>query len=255
MKELLVCRDLCAGYGRIAVLNRLSLSVPGQQVLGVIGPNGSGKTTLLNVLSGLILPTGGTILLNGKEITRLSPDARCRLGLGRTFQIPRPFEHMTVFENVLAAAAFGSGGSRPQAWDAALRALAFTHLSEKKDFLSGRLMLLDRKRLEIARAVSGGARLLLLDEIAAGLTGAEVAEIIQIVLDLKAAGYTVIWIEHMIDAMFRAADELICMAEGQVVMQGRPAEVLGSEIVSRLYLGNIWEGTSNAVGRKPAGEV
>ena len=237
MEAILECSNVCAGYGRINVLDHFSLSLAPGKVLGVIGPNGSGKTTLINALSGLIIPTEGAIHFNGKNITKLSPDTRCRLGIARTFQVPHPFERMTVFENILTAAAFGSGGQKQQIWETAENALCFARLQDRRNTLSGELMLLDRKRLEIARAVSTRPRLILLDEIAAGLTSMELSEILEMVAGLKAGGYSIIWIEHIIEMMLNATDELICMAEGKNVVSGLPAEVLRSEQVEQLYLG------------------
>ena len=234
---ILVCDHVTAGYGRISVLDDLSLEVVRGRILGIIGPNGSGKTTLLNVLSGLIIPTGGSVMYQGKNITRLSPDARCRMGIARTFQVPRPFHRMSVFENALTAAAFGSGGSRQEARDRARKALLFTNLWGKRDLPAGELMLLDRKRLEIARSVSTNPNLLLLDEIAAGLTSAEVEEIMEIAARLKAEGYTIVWIEHIIDTMMRATDMLVCMAEGRVLVSGTAREVMLSREVEQVYLG------------------
>ena len=236
-EELLAVRHVDAGYGRINVLNDLTFSVRRGQVLGMIGPNGSGKTTVINVLTGIIHPLRGSILLRGKDISRLTPEARCRLGIGRTFQVPRPFERMTVFGNALTAAAYGSGRSRRENWETAEKALELTRLTGLRNTPSGQLMLLDRKRLEIARAVSTEPELLLLDEIAAGLTSAEVEEIMAMVAELKKRGYTIIWIEHIIETMMRATDELICLAEGRNILSGPPAEVLASEEVARLYLG------------------
>ena len=241
MDEILQVKHVNAGYGHLSVLNDLSFSVRRGQTLGMIGPNGSGKTTVMKVLSGLLPPTKGTVLFEGRDITRMKPDARCRLGIGRTFQSPRPFERMSVFENVLTAAAFGSGGTRRENWEAANRALELVGLEEKKKALSGELTLLDRKRLEVARAVSTGPRLLLLDEIAAGLTSEEVQEILRIAEALKGEGLSMIWIEHVMETMLKAADELICMSEGRCMISGPPAEVLRSEEVVRLYLGAVAE--------------
>ena len=248
MGNILSLKNVNAGYGRINVLKGLSLRVDRGCTLGVIGPNGSGKTTLINALSGLILPTGGSVVFDGRDITRMSPDARCRLGIGRTFQVPRPFERMKVFENVLTAAAYGSGEGRRENWALAMRSLERTGIAGKKDLLSGELMLLDRKRLEIARALATRPRLLLLDEIAAGLTSEEVAEILRIVVSLKQEGLTIIWIEHIIETLQAAADELVCLAEGSVLISGTPDEVLHSEKVISLYLGTAVEESQHVDG-------
>lgn len=248
MGTILSLKNVDAGYGRINVLKGLSLRVDRGRTLGIIGPNGSGKTTLINALSGLILPAKGTVVFDGRDITRMSPDARCRLGIGRTFQVPRPFERMKVFENILTAAAYGSGEGRRENWERSLRCLDRVGLSAKKDLLSGELMLLDRKRLEIARALATDPQLLLLDEIAAGLTSEEVTEILRVVMDLKLEGLTIIWIEHIIETLQAAADELICMAEGSVLISGTPDEVLRSEKVISLYLGTAVEESQHVDG-------
>ena len=237
METILEFEDVYAGYGKIHVLNGLSFAVERGEVFGVIGPNGSGKTTMLNVLTGLIRPGAGRIRLEDREISRLSVDARCRLGIGRTFQIPRPFLRMSVFDNVLVAAAFGRGLPERACGEAVLDVLRVTGLSEKRDMLSGKLTLLDRKRLEIARAVVAKPRLLLLDEVAAGLTSAEIEDIITLVMRLKAAGFTIVWIEHILETMLRAPDRLMCLAEGRSAVIGLPQEVMRSRVVEELYLG------------------
>ena len=236
-EPMLSFEEVHAGYGKIHVLDGLSFEVERGQVFGIIGPNGSGKTTILNALTGLIRPTSGTIRLDGEDITPLAIDARCRLGIGRTFQIPRPFEGMTVYENVLVAAAFGTGHSERESREPSLDVLRATGLYDKRNLLSGALTLLDRKRLEIARAIVARPRLVLLDEVAAGLTSAEVEDVIALVLHLKQAGFTIVWIEHIIETMLRAADRLMCVAEGRCAVIGEPLEVMQSQVVEELYLG------------------
>ena len=204
---------------------------------GIIGPNGSGKTTVFNTLAGLIQPSSGRICFEGKDITAVPTHLRCRMGIGRTFQIPRPFERMSVYENVLSAAVFGSGCSEHAGREIALSVLEFTGLGEKREQRAGMLTLLDRKRLEIARAIGTGPKLLLLDEVAAGLTSREIDDVIVLVQRLKRRGYTIIWIEHIIETMIRATDCLLCIAEGRCVIQGKPMEVMQSKEVEKLYLG------------------
>lgn len=237
METILEFEDVYAGYGKIHVLNGLSFTVGRGEVFGVIGPNGSGKTTMLNALTGLIRPSAGRIRLEQRDITRLSVDARCRLGIGRTFQIPRPFLRMSVYENALVSAAFGRGLPERACGEAVLDVLRVTGLYEKRDTLSGKLTLLDRKRLEIARAVVAKPRLLLLDEVAAGLTSAEIDDIIALVTKLKAAGFTIVWIEHILETMLRVPDRLMCLAEGRSAVIGPPPEVMRSRVVEELYLG------------------
>ena len=246
METILAFDRVSAGYGRINVLDALSFEVTRGQVFGVIGPNGSGKTTMLNAVTGLIRPTSGAIRLDGRNINALSPDARCRLGIGRTFQSPRPFSRMSVYENVLVAAVFGAGLSERESKMPALEILRFTGLYDLRDAPSGSLGLLDRKRLEIARAIVAKPRLLLLDEVAAGLVSSEVEEIMAIVAKLKATGFTIVWIEHIIDTMARATDTLMCVAEGKCAVIGPPMEVIKSSEVERLYLGSGEEAANAA---------
>ena len=237
MGNILEFRHLDAGYGRIQILNDLSFEVEEGEVYGVIGPNGSGKSTMFNALVGIIRPTAGAIYFDNIDITRTPPHIRCRMGLGRTFQIPRPFENMSVYENVLVAAVHGTGLSEKKAGFAAIDALKLTGLYEKRELQSGELPLLDRKRLEVARAIGTQPKLLLLDEVAAGLTDAEVKDMMKLVGDLKASGYSIIWVEHIIQTMLGSTDRLMCMAEGTCVISGKPEDVIRSSIVQTLYLG------------------
>lgn len=242
MDNILAFEQVYAGYGRINVLNGLSFEAARGQVLGVIGPNGSGKTTMLNVLNGFLRANDGAVWFEGKDISRLRTEQRCALGIGRTFQIPRPFERMRVFENVLAAAVFAGKMTERRAQEPAADVLRMLGLYEKKDSLSGSLTLLDRKRLEIARAIVARPKLLLLDEVAAGLTNAEVSDMIRIVNHLKSIGFTIIWIEHIMEAMISSADVLLCMAQGRSVVFGKPADVIHSKEVEELYLGSQTKG-------------
>lgn len=237
MENMLVFDNVNAGYGKIRILNGLSFEVKKGEVFGIIGPNGSGKTTMFNALLGLIKPTGGKIIFDGEDVTKLSANKRCMKGLGRTFQIPRPFENMSVYENVLVAEVHGAKRPEPIGRSDALKILKMTGLFDKREVRSGELTLLDRKRLEVARAIGTAPKLLLLDEVAAGLTDAEVKDIMKLVASLKEAGYTIIWIEHIIETMVNATDRLMCMSEGKNVICGDPKEVMNSKIVEELYLG------------------
>lgn len=238
MESILTFEQVCAGYGRIQVLHELSFQVGRGEIFGIIGPNGSGKTTMLNVLTGLIRPTSGRILLDGQEISSCSVDERCRRGLGRTFQIPRPFLRLSVYENVLAAAVFGAGMTERSGREKSLEILRTMGLYEKRAISSGALPLLDRKRLELARAVATDPRVLLLDEVAAGLTSAEMEQIIEITASLKRDGLTIVWIEHILETLVRSADRLMCIAQGRCAALGKPMEVLRTPVVEELYLGS-----------------
>lgn len=237
METLLRFDNVTAGYGRVKILTDLSFEVYRGEVFGVIGPNGCGKTTMFNALIGLIQPTKGEIHFDGRSITNMSANARCCLGLGRTYQVPRPFENMSVFENVLVAAVHGAGLSEHAARPECQRALEITGLYEKRGIRSGELTLLDRKRLEIARALGTSPQLLLLDEVAAGLTEAEVHDVMALVANLKAEGFTIIWIEHVIQTMVDSTNRLMCMSEGTNLLIGDPREVMGSKEVESVYLG------------------
>ena len=237
MDNILTFKNVNAGYGRVQILNDLSFEVKKGDVYGVIGPNGCGKTTMFNALIGLIIPTQGEITFNGQNVTKMPANARCQLGIGRTYQVPRPFEGMSVFENVLVAAAHGAKCSEHEGREVALEALKLTSLYEKREIRAGELTLLDRKRMEIARALGTKPQLLLLDEVAAGLTEAEVQDVMKMVADLKAANYSIVWIEHVIQTMVESTDVLMCMAEGHNLLVGEPREVMNSKLVEEVYLG------------------
>jgi branched-chain amino acid transport system ATP-binding protein len=189
------------------------------------------------MISGDVRPDAGEIELAGRPITALGPAARTRLGIGRTYQVPRPFEHMTVFENVLTGAVHGAGLGRAPARDTALRVLSLTGLLALANQPAGRLNLLARKRLEIARALATGPGVLLLDEVAGGLTDPEVDELLAIVGVLRGEGLTVLWIEHVVHALLRSVDRLVCLASGALIADGEPAAVMADPTVREVYLG------------------
>src|SRR5919106_2334165 len=190
-------------------------------MLGVVGPNGAGKTSVLNLVTGTLMADGGRIVIDGTDVTRLPAHDRARLGVGRTYQIPRPFGGMTVFENVLLGATYaGAGrltGSDPT--DASVEALAATGLIDRANVMAGSLRLLDRKRLELARALAIGPRLLLLDEIAGGLTESEIEVLVDMMAGLRASGVSVIWIEYIVAALLATVDRIIVMDNGRILAE------------------------------------
>ena len=237
MRTILKVDNIRVSYGRTEIIPGLSFNVTEGEILGVIGPNGAGKTTLMNALIGICIPTAGKIFLEDTDITNLPPDRRCHMGLGRTYQVPRPFENMTVYENVLVGVTYGSGKGERAAKPFCVDILKRTGLYEKRDIMTGKLALLDRKRIEIARALGTEPKILLLDEVAAGLTDAEVHEVMDLVADLKKAGFTIIWIEHIIKTMAESTDKLMCMAVGSLLKYGLPLDVMKSKEVEEVYLG------------------
>lgn len=238
MTALVELQSVSKRYRDMVVIPGLTLTVRVGEFVGVIGPNGAGKTTLFGLISGNLRCDSGRVRFDGQDVTDLGADARCRIGIGRTFQIPQPFEGMTVFENALVAATFGAGLRGKQAQFKAREALARCGLEHLGDQPSGRLLLLQRKRLELARAVATEPRLLLLDEVAGGLTDAEVGELLDLVTAIHSSGVTVIWIEHLVHALVSSADRLLVLAEGRLLGDGGPHTVLGSQEVRDVYLGS-----------------
>ena len=238
-------------FGRVVVAEGLSLSVPRGGALGVVGPNGAGKTTLFALIGGQLRPQGGTIRLDGRNLAGHSPAARARLGIGRTYQVPRPFGRMTVFENALVAGSHAAGLRGRAAERAALAALERTGLAAHANERAERLGLLSRKRLELARALAGAPRLLLLDEVAGGLTEPEVAELVEIIRGLRAEGLTVLWIEHVVHALTRSVERLICLAQGRILADGAPHAVLADPAVREVYFGTDVETGGGSGGENP----
>lgn len=238
-------------FGMVVVADELSLAIGPGDIVGIVGPNGAGKTSVFGLISGDLAPTSGEIRFNGHPVTRLDPAARCRLGIGRTYQVPRPFGDMTVFENVLVAIQQGGGLRRHASYDRAAQVLARTGLAREANLPAERLGLLQRKRLEVARALATGPSLLLLDEVAGGLTDHEVAHLVRIVRDIRAEGVAVLWIEHVMRTLTAAVERLICLAGGSAIGDGEPAQVLANPAVREVFLGT--EVTTSLTGPVPGG--
>ncbi|MFN7002345.1 MAG: ABC transporter ATP-binding protein [Roseinatronobacter sp.] len=237
MSELLTLSNVSKNFGALKVTDDVTFSVPKGQALGIIGPNGAGKSTLFNLITGNILPDAGTITLTGQDVTRAPAMQRVRMGVGRSFQIPQPFEGMTVYENLLAAAAYGRGQPERMVRDICAEILADIGLLDRANTLAGALTLLDRKRLELGRAMATGPELLLLDEIAGGLTEAECETLIQTIRTLHAQGVTIIWIEHVLHALNSVVERLLVLDFGRVIGLGEPAAIMASKEVREIYLG------------------
>jgi len=237
VSALLEVRDIGISFGNNHVLKSMSFELGTNEVLGVIGPNGAGKTVMLNLLTGILEPTKGTIIFQGQDVTKKTITERCRMGFGRTFQVPRPFEKMTVFENVIVGGVYGDKLSEKEAKNRALSVTELLGLGDKREWLAGKLGLLDRKRLEIARALASNPKVLLFDEVAGGLTESEVSDILGIVRIVKQQRVSVVWIEHVLKTMREGTDRVLCLAEGRDVICGLPEDVMQSKEVHEVYLG------------------
>ena len=237
MPDILVIDKLTKWFGNLAAVSDLSFNVQQGEILGMMGPNGAGKTTVFNLITGVHPPTSGKVTYKGKDVTHFSASHRCRLGIGRTYQIPRPFENMTVLENLLVGAEYGGQLKGKEARALCAEILDFTGLSAKKDLFAGKLMLLDRKRLELARGLATKPSLLLIDEVAAGLTEGEVERLLEIVRAIRNKGVTIIWVEHILMMMNKGVDRLLVISGGQALMCGDPKECMESKEVQDVYLG------------------
>ena len=238
---ILAIEGLSKSFGGIVVVDDLSITVGRDEVVGLVGPNGAGKTTLFNLVAGDLRPDGGRVHFDGADITGVRADRLCRAGIGRTAQVPRPYGGMTVFENVLVGAVFGSGSPRSEraALGPALAALEQAGLAGRANTVAGRLGLLDRKRLELARALATEPRLLMLDEIAGGLTEAEVLQLVDTIRAIRGQGVAVVWIEHIVHALLAVVSRIVAMSFGRKIAEGEPSEVMASRAVQEVYLGVV----------------
>lgn len=236
MTPVLSLRNLCKNFGAVKVADDVSFDLPPGQALGIIGPNGAGKSSLFNLIGGTLPVSSGQVVFDGTDVTRMIPSERCHLGIARSFQIPHPFVGMTVYENLLVASSFGGSGyhdARAECRDI----LDKTGLLAKADHPAGSLSLLERKRLELCRALATGPRLLLLDEIAGGLTEAECHALVNTIMDIRDGGVSIIWIEHIVHALTAVVERLIVIDFGQVVAEGDPTEVMAMPLVQKIYMG------------------
>ncbi|MGC3939594.1 ABC transporter ATP-binding protein [Roseobacter sp. EG26] len=237
MAAFLQLDQISKAFGAVTVADALSFDVQSGEALGVIGPNGAGKTSMFNLITGTLSPNSGRILFDGRDVTRSSAAKRCRAGMARSFQVPQPFSGMTVFENAMIAATQAGGMQGRAAEQFCLDVLHQTELLDRANTLAGGLTLLGRKRLELTRALCARPKLLMLDEIAGGLTEAECGALIQTIRDIHARGVTIIWIEHVVHALLAVVDRLIVIDFGRKIAEGAPKAIMESPEVQEIYLG------------------
>ncbi|MFH0823635.1 MAG: ABC transporter ATP-binding protein [Pseudomonadota bacterium] len=239
MTIVLECQGIFKVFGGLQALSDINLRVEEGPILGIIGPNGAGKTTLFNIIAGELSPTAGGVMFQGRKITGLGTDRICRLGVSRTYQTPRPFSSLTAMENVLVGVCFGRTGTphRRRGVSFAMAELEFVGLAAKADQPAGSLNLEEKKRLEIARALGTDPKVILLDEIFAGLSRDETGRVVEIVRDIQRRGITVIMIEHVMRVVMELCRSVFVLSFGMKLAQGNPAEVVKDRRVVEAYLG------------------
>jgi branched-chain amino acid transport system ATP-binding protein len=237
MQPILELNNLCKAFGAVVVADGLSYQLAAGEALGVIGPNGAGKTSMFNLITGTLAPDAGEIRFAGEPITAMPSAARCRLGIARSFQIPQPFGGMSVFENALVAATQGAREKPARASRFCLEMLDMTGLIAKANTLAGKLTLLERKRLELARALCARPRLLLLDEIAGGLTEHECVALVDTIKEVRRSGVSIIWIEHIVHALLAVVDRLMVIDFGRKIAEGEPRAIMAAREVQEIYMG------------------
>ena len=237
MTAILRLDGLTKSFGAVKVADDLGYELAAGEALGVIGPNGAGKTSMFNLITGTLSPDRGRVHFDGQDVTGHSAARRCRAGMARSFQVPQPFSGMTVFENAMIAATQAAGLSGREAEHACLTVLDQTGLLSKANTAAGSLTLLERKRLELTRALCARPKLLLLDEIAGGLTEAECASLVKTIKDVHATGVSIVWIEHVVHALLAVVDRLIVIDFGRKIAEGEPQAIMRSPEVQEIYLG------------------
>lgn len=239
MTAILELDGVGKAYGAIVVADHQSWALEEGEALGVLGPNGAGKTSMFNLVTGTIKADRGAIRLGGQDISAWSAPKRCRAGIARSFQVPQPFAGMTIFENVSVAATHGAGLAGEASDQLCLDVLARTGLLRKANAMAASLTLLERKRLELARALCARPRVLLLDEIAGGLTERECHSLIETIREVRATGVSIVWIEHVVHALLAVVDRLIVIDFGRKIADGPPRAVMESREVQEIYMGIV----------------
>lgn len=237
MSTILTLSAVSKRFGAIVIANGIDLAVSKGEALGILGPNGAGKTTLFGMITGTVMPDAGRVIFRDEDITHLPPDKRCRKGIARAFQVPQPFGGMTVFENLVVAAAFGRSKSEREVYGNSIGIIERCGLTAKINRPAGTLTLLDRKRLELARALATEPKLLLLDEVAGGLTEQECHALVALIGDIRTSGQTIVWIEHVIHALTAVVDRVVVLHGGAFIAQGVPQSVIRSPQVAEIYMG------------------
>jgi len=234
---ILTLTNVSKSFGALKVADAISFDLMPGEALGIIGPNGAGKSTLFNLITGNLRPDQGTIVLEGRDVTAETPMQRCISGVGRSFQIPQPFGGLTVYENLLVAARFGGQVPAADAPEVCMDILQRTGLAPMAERVAGGLPLLQRKRLELARAMATRPKVILLDEIAGGLTDAECGDLVATIRAIHAEGTAILWIEHVLHALNSVVERLMVLNFGRMLMIGKPDEVMASRDVREIYLG------------------
>ena len=237
MLPILALSKISKRFGAVVVADGVDLALADGEALGIIGPNGAGKTTLFGIMTGTVAPDAGRVFFRGEDITRATPERRCRMGIGRSFQIPQPFSAMSVFENLVVGAAFGGGRSEREVYPRCVDLLGQCALADKANRPAGSLTLIDRKRLELARALATAPRVVLLDEVAGGLTEHECAALVDLIRSIRRGGVSIVWIEHVVHALVAVVDRLVVLHGGGLVGEGDPAKVIKSPAVREIYMG------------------
>jgi len=250
MGTILALDKVSKRFGAIVIADALNLALAEGEALGIIGPNGAGKTTLFGIMTGTIKADAGRVLFGGSDITHMPPPRRCVMGIARSFQIPQPFGGMTVFENLVVAAAFGGAqtgvrslrqtrerrGER-DSYARCMEVLDQCGLADKANRHAGMLTLIDRKRLELARALATAPRVLLLDEVAGGLSEPECVALVELIKTVRASGVSIIWIEHVVHALIAVIDRLLVLHGGRFIAEGDPQAVIRNRAVTDIYMG------------------
>ncbi|MGB7102061.1 MAG: ABC transporter ATP-binding protein [Xanthobacteraceae bacterium] len=237
MGVILSLEKICKSFGAIVIAESLDLELAEGEALGMLGPNGAGKTTLFGIITGMLAPNAGRIVFDGHDITQMSPVDRCRRGIARSFQIPQPFGGMTVFENLVVAGAFAKSRRERDVYDLSAHILEDCGLGEKANVKADKLTLLDRKRLELARALATRPKLLLLDEVAGGLSEMECATLVALIRRIRSTGVSVIWVEHIVHALLAAVDRIVVLAGGTFIADDRPEAAVRHPKVTEIYMG------------------